>query len=123
MAVSSEKVRDSIRMYLFPAHIKGILGYMALWVCASISEIFWLGRSPTSPLAIWGNYSCLLESECLLWLLLGLVLDEGSVYRFGKKSANCNKYIIFVGYLEPPTQREQTWRGTRDLLGPFSFAC
>jgi len=82
-------MRRSIRVTrLFSAHIKGILGYVTLWVCASISEIFWLGRSPAFPLAIRRNYSRLFESECLLWPLLVLILNKGSVYRFGEESAS-----------------------------------
>ena len=68
---------------------------MTLWVGASISKFFWFGRSPTLPLAIRGNYGRLFESECLLWLYLVLVLDEGSVQRFGKKSASliCTQFL------------------------------
>jgi hypothetical protein len=82
-------VQRSIRVTcLFPAHIKGILSYVTLWVCASISEIFWLGRFPAFPLAIQRNYSRLFENERLLWLLLVFILNEGSVYRVGKQSAS-----------------------------------
>lgn len=82
-------MRRSIRVTcLFPAHIKGILGYMTLWICASISEIFWLGRSPAFPLAIRRNYGCLFESECWRWSLLVLILNEGSVYRLWKESVS-----------------------------------